>query len=167
MHADHAGADRPRRRRAGLGAVGMQLNFTSMIDVVFLLLIYFVVTANFAVDEGVLSAKLPAAPGLNAATPKPPRRPVRVVVSSAGRFGYRLRIDGINEAPADFPALAQMLALLQYDRQRGLRGPYKDDHPVIIKPDGAVRWQHVVNAFNAAVSARYRNVSFARLEQDS
>lgn len=163
---DLGAADQPRRRGRDLAPARMTLNFTSMIDVIFLLLIYFVITANFAVDEGVLSAKLPAAPGLGAASPKPPQRPLRVVVSSAGRYGYRLRIDGLAQAPADFVELARALTYLQHDPERGLRGPYKNDHPVIIKPDGAVRWQHVANAFNAAVTARYRNVSFAQVEQD-
>ena len=145
----------------------MKLNFTSMIDVIFLLLIYFVITANFAIDEGVISAKLPAAPGLSASTaPKPPQRPLRIVVSSAGQHGYRLHIDGLAQAPTDFVALAGLLTNLQHNPERGLRGPYKDDAPVIIKPDGAVRWQHVVNAFNAAVTARYRNVSFAQVEEE-
>ena len=158
---------RLRRRRADVAPASMKLNFTAMIDVIFLLLIYFVITANFAVDEGVISGKLPAAPGLSASNaPKPPQRPLRVVVSSAGRHGFRLRIDGLAQAPADFVALAQMLTSLQHDPERGLRGPYKNDAPVVIKPDGAVRWQHVVNAFNAAVAARYRNVSFAQVEED-
>ena len=163
--ADAAGAS-PPRRRAELAPASMRLNFTAMIDVIFLLLIYFVITANFAVDEGVLSAKLPAAPGLSDSSPKPPQRPLRILVSSAGRYGYRLGIEGLAEAPPDFVALARTLTYLQHDPQRGLRGPYKDDHPVIVAPDGLVRWQHVVNAFNAAVTARYRNVSFARLEED-
>lgn len=158
---------RPGRRRPELEPASMKLNFTSMIDVIFLLLIYFVITANFAVDEGVISAKLPAAPGLSASTaPKPPQRPLRIVVSSAGQHSYRLRIDGLAQAPPDFVALASMLTNLQHDPQRGLRGPYKDDAPVIIEPDGAVRWQHVVNTFNAAITARYRNVSFAQIEEE-
>ncbi len=154
-----------KRQRADVEPATMKLNFTSMIDVIFLLLIYFVITANFTVDEGVISAKLPAAPGLNAsATPKPPKRPLRIVVSSAGRHSYRLRIDGMSQAPVDFVALAEMLTRLQHNPDRGLRGPYKNDAPVIIKPDSAVRWQHLVNAFNAAITARYRNVSFAQVQ---
>jgi len=152
--------------RPDVEPASMKLNFTSMIDVIFLLLIYFVITANFTVDEGVISAKLPAAEGLSASpAPKPPKRPLRIVVSSAGRHSYRLRIDGMSQAPVDFVALADMLTRLQHNPERGLRGPYKDDAPVIITPDGAVRWQHVVNAFNAAITARYRNVSFAQVQE--
>jgi len=88
------------------------------------------------------------------------------VVSSAGQHSYLLRIDGLAQPPADFVALANMLTSLQHNPERGLRGPYKDDAPVIIEPDGAVRWQHVVNAFNAAITARYRNVSFAQIEEE-
>ena len=115
----------------------MQLNLTSMIDVIFLLLVFFVVTATFTPDEGVITSKLPALEGSGAPKlPEPPKRPLNIVVSTAGRHGYRLRIEGLPQ-----------------------------DTPVFIKPDATVRWQHVVNAFNAAISARYREVSFARVEQ--
>ncbi len=144
----------------------MQLNLTSMIDVIFLLLVFFVVTATFTPDEGVITSKLPALEGSGAPKlPEPPKRPLNIVVSTAGRHGYRLRIEGLPQAPADFAHLAKILGDLQYDPDRGRTGPYKDDTPVFIKPDATVRWQHVVNAFNAAISARYREVSFARVEQ--
>ena len=45
-------------------------------------------------------------------------------------------------------------------------GSFKPDNPLIIEPDGRVRWQHVVNAFNAAVKARYTNVAFAQARLD-
>ncbi|MEM9296657.1 MAG: hypothetical protein AAGA57_12730, partial [Planctomycetota bacterium] len=47
-------AGRTRRRRGPAG--GFELGLTSMIDVIFQLLIYFVVTANFMIGEGVLDA---------------------------------------------------------------------------------------------------------------
>jgi biopolymer transport protein ExbD len=45
---------RPRRRSS------VQMPLTSLIDIVFLLLIYFLLTTNFMVDEGI-KIKLPEA----------------------------------------------------------------------------------------------------------
>ncbi|MFI4859810.1 MAG: ExbD/TolR family protein, partial [Phycisphaerales bacterium JB063] len=44
-----------KKRRVNDGE--MELQLTSMIDVIFQLLIYFVITANFTIDEGTLDRK--------------------------------------------------------------------------------------------------------------
>jgi biopolymer transport protein ExbD len=155
-----------KRRRRSKKASSTQLNLTSMIDVIFLLLIYFVITATFTPDEGVITTKLPAQDGMSSIQlPKPPKRPLNIVVSTAGQYGYRVHIEGIPQSPADFTHLRRILSELQYAPKRSRSGPYPDDTPVMIKPDGTARWQHVVNAFNAAIGAQYSNVSFARVEQ--
>jgi len=48
-----------KKRKKDVGGEDMRLQMTSMIDVVFLLLIYFVITANFTIDEGTLLATMP------------------------------------------------------------------------------------------------------------
>jgi len=68
-----------RRKKQGVAPARMQLNLTSMIDVIFQLLIYFVVTANFMLDEGVLVAKMPQGTGKSdeqQIEPPPEKRPV-------------------------------------------------------------------------------------------
>lgn len=152
------------RSRRDIGPTKIQLNFTSMIDVIFLLLIYFVITASFVQDEGVLTANLPKGTGQpTTKIPPKPKRPIKIVLASTGLHGARLSIDSIG-GYATFTELSDQLIQMQYDPSRGLTGPYKPDHPVVIKPDGNVRWQHVVNAFNAAVRARYSTVAFAQAE---
>lgn len=160
----HHQSQRQKRKKQTVGAGNMNLNLTSMIDVVFQLLIYFVVTSNFAVGEGVITAKLPIGPGSAQASQKPPEQPLKIIVNSAGAIGtsYRVYIETFAQRPNTFSELSDMLIQLQYDPTRGLDGAYKPDNPVIIKPTGNVRWQHVVNAFNATVRARYSNVAFAQ-----
>jgi len=150
------------RSKRGVQAASMALNLTSMIDVIFQLLIYFVITASFTVGEGIITAKLPSGTGSSTEQVKPPERPLNIVLSSAGVYGVRINVAEYPQAPADFNGLSDILRRLQHNPEKGLTGPYPDDNPVLIKPDGAVRWQHVVNAFNAAVAARYKNVSFAQ-----
>lgn len=150
-----------RKTKKDLPPTRMQLNLTSMIDVIFQLLIYFVITASFAVGEGVIAANLPGQ-GQGTSAAELPKTPLNIVVASRGLYSYQLRIDGISSTPSDFKALSDLLISLQNDPQRGRSGAYPPDNPIMIKPDGAVRWQHVVNAFNAAVAARYSNISFAQ-----
>lgn len=127
-----------------------QLNLTSMIDVVFLLLIFFVFTTMFVESEGTLEASFPGeyrdVPELN--------RTIRVTVTSHGTYGagYQLGVDVSREAPADFDDLHRVL--------KGLKESYGPHNPVIIAPRTNVRWQHVVNAFNAAVAAEFDNIAF-------
>ena len=155
-HQSHrAGRARP--------AASMTLNLTAMIDVIFLLLIYFVITASFTPGEGILTAKLPQGTG-TAGTLKLPTQPLRIVITAAGVSDFRLSIQG-HQALHDFNQLYEALVRLQFDPKTSRTlGTYKVDDPVIINPQKDVRWQHVVNAFNAAVRARYTHIAFAQAQ---
>ncbi len=164
MQADQTVHHRPVGKRHGRPKPNMQPNLSAMIDVIFLLLIYFVTTANFTPDEGVLTAKLPQGTGKTSESMSPPQRPLNIVLTPAGEVECRISIQGYPQAPSDFAELATLLVQLQYDPERGLRsGAFKPDSPVVIKPEAGVRWQHVTNAFNAAVRARYTNINFAQV----
>ncbi|MFK7790933.1 MAG: ExbD/TolR family protein [Phycisphaeraceae bacterium] len=142
-----------KKRKKGVGGEDMQLQMTSMIDVVFLLLIYFVITANFTIDEGTLLATMPG----NSAQDRPEDTldpPTNIELTSADDgVTYRIRVDG--QEPANASALAT------YMTNRVASGQMAKDDIVQIKPQGVVRWQHVVNVFNACVSAELENVGFA------
>ena len=154
-----------RRKKQGLPPARMQLNLTSMIDVIFQLLIYFVVTANFMLDEGVLVAKMPQGTGKSSEEQvEPPPQKLEIRLTSSGATGVNINVGGATRL-SNFTALSQELVNLQFDPEAGRTGGmYKPDNPVIIKPSRDVRWKHVVNAFNAAVAARYSNVAFAQAQ---
>lgn len=144
------------RSKREVAPANMQVNLTSMIDVIFQLLIYFVLTASFALGEGVITAKVPAG-GASAAAP--PEQSLDIILSPAGGHNVRITVQHQATAPRDFEELVVMLKTLQSnDTNRG--GVFADDSPVRIKPSEKVRWAHVVNAFNAAIAAKYKNVSF-------
>ena len=136
----------------------MELNMTSMIDVVFQLLIYFIITSNFVPGEGILQATMPQGTG---AAPDVERlqQPIKILVSSRGETGYRLDVDKSATAPSTFGDLGKMLEGMREDKG----GTFAADNPIIIQPTGDVRWQHVVNAFNAAVRARFSNIAFGQV----
>ena len=138
----------------------MHLNLTAMLDVIFLLLIYFVITANFVLDEGVLTARMPRGTGeVPAEHLTPPVQPLEIILTPVDDYRVNVNVAG-TERITTFTQLAYVLTRLQHDPQRGLTGVYPPDSPVIIRPGAEVRWQHVVEAFNASVKARYFNVAF-------
>jgi biopolymer transport protein ExbD len=140
------------RRRYGSA---LSLNLAPMIDVTFLLLIFFVVTTTFKRPEGIFASKLPKDAGAPAAAL--PISPIVVRVSQTDPSGrnYQIRIDNFVRAPQTFNELAQFLEDVQanpgFDRQT----------PVVIFPTPNVRWDHVVNCWNAAVRAECATIVFA------
>lgn len=141
-----------RKKRASGGP--KQLNMTSMIDVVFLLLIYFIITASFSVGEGVITAQFPVGTG-DADPLDPPKNPIKILVTTNGTSGCRIEVEQASTAPISFTQLKQLLEQMR-------EGAFSDETPIIIQPGGQVRWQHVVNAFNAALAARFKNIAFAQ-----
>lgn len=142
-----------KKRKKGVGGEEMELQLTSMIDVIFQLLIYFVITANFQIDEGTILATMPG----NAAETEeiePPDPPVVIeLVSSDDGVTYALSVDGQRrDGVGD---------LYAYLAGRVASGAMAADDPVQIKPQPKVRWQHVVNVFNACVRAELEEVGFA------
>ena len=154
------------RRAAKRKSPVMRLNLTAMIDVIFLLLVYFVVTANFATGEGVLTTKMPPPGSADVSYPidMPPMTPLRIYLHAQDQTGYRIRVVGASEQPANFTELAAVLTGLQRHGGQS-EGPYAADDPVIIEPVGKVRWEHVLNAFNAAIKAKFKNVQFGAQAQ--
>ena len=142
-----------KKRKKGVGGEDMQLQMTSMIDVVFLLLIYFVITANFTIDEGTLVATMPG----NSAQDQPEDEldpPTNIELTTSGdNVTYSIVVNG--------QRIPDATALAGFMKSRVATGQMKIDDIVQIKPQGEVRWQHVVNVFNACVSAKLENVGFA------
>jgi hypothetical protein len=91
--------------------------------------------------------------------------PLRIGVSSTGLSAdlYRLRIDGPYPQPDTFEALHDFLRGAQVNESSS-GGLFEPDHPIVIQPTRSTRWEHVIEAFNAAARARFTNVTFAKAE---
>ena len=158
-------AHRSTRARRGRGKGGIRVDLTSMIDVTFLLLIYFMIATEFKLGEEVYHLDLPQQ--LQSNQQRDPfeldEEPLRIEVTSVGIAGlqYRLSIDGIREQPKTFDELESILA----SRQLGVSGGlYATDHPIIIKPARSATWEHTVATFNAIARAKYTSIKFAKAE---
>ena len=134
----------------------LTLNLTSMIDVVFLLLFFFLATSRFTRPEGTLPADLPTR-GAAASAVEVPRTPihVRLAVDPAGPQSYRLTVDRFHPSPLPAGELAGTLQKIREDVP-GFDGRT----PVYLLADERIAWDHVVNAYNAALSAQFEKIYF-------
>ncbi len=147
------------------------LNITSFLDMSFALLTMLILLANFSVGEGVLTANIPVGIGGVGKTDavQLPKLPITIILDPvAGKpDDVLIRVDGAPfTSVTGFTDLGDQLARNRRDPRLNPNGIIPDDTPIVIRPESAIRWQHVVNAFNAAVRARYKSVSFAQTAED-
>ncbi|UCD28110.1 MAG: biopolymer transporter ExbD [Planctomycetota bacterium] len=146
---------RIRQRRRPISTV-ISLNLTPMIDIVFLLLFFFLVVSRFRVLEGMLPAQLPAQ--TVAAADDIPQTPIRIrfLYDSALPDRCKVTIDRFNETPLPVGLLSGALAKIR-DNPNG----FDCSTPVHMLADDDVPWDHMVNAYNAALNAGYQQILFA------
>jgi len=127
---------------------------TPMIDVTFLLLIYFLLTMTFRQAEGQLPGSLPQTGGIVAGQ-SVQLQPVIIVVRPVGANRDRCiyELAGSDQVTDTGEALYEWLVA-----RRELIGA---EEPVIVKPTPNVRWQFVVEAYNQTLRAGCSDVGFA------
>lgn len=151
---------RSRRRRPALPA--MALNMTPLIDCVFLLLTYFILTLDFRPVEDALTLDAPRR--LEGPTPQRqkdefslPDRPVVITVRSTGDGSrdYTLATDEpVLGNPADAADLRR--------RARAARGTtLPASQPFSIRPAADTRWEHTLAAFHALQRAGFTQIILA------
>jgi biopolymer transport protein ExbD len=151
-------------RRRKRPAMRLKVNVTSLIDVTFLLLVYFMIATSFTASEEVYRTDIPNREGVGQGDPfKLDQEPLRISVTSTGLGPdmYRLRLEGPYSQPATFDDLFDFLSSRQV-RPDVTGGLFERDHPIIIQPARTARWEHAMEAFNAAARAHYTNVTFAK-----
>lgn len=143
----------------------LSLNMTPMIDVVFLLLIYFVLAAQLRPPERSLASDVPARLEGGAAAADPfelPRRPILLSVRSFGAGPAEFTIttdDPTVGASADLASLSARLAEV-----RGALVP--EDQVFIVQPAPATRWEHALRVFGAVQRAGFGSVRLASPEAE-
>ncbi|MFP4029380.1 MAG: ExbD/TolR family protein [Candidatus Brocadiia bacterium] len=126
------------------------LPLTPLIDVTFLLLLYFLLTSTFQKPEKQLMTPVPSSGGKQSIL-----LPIHISLTPAGEFNrdVRYRIDD-GQLTADVSEVKGALV----GRARRIDDP---DVPVIIHADRDVRWAYVIEVFNAASVAGFEAVTFA------
>lgn len=119
------------------------INLTPMIDVVFLLIIFFMVGTQFTQPEREIALKLPGVGGLSAMVSAPDRREIAVTADG------RILFDG---QVVDVEQLVNQL--------RTLRASYPDVR-VAVRADGDVKYQLVAAVMGAANRAGISDLTTA------
>jgi len=145
-----------RRANAGLGDVeelGMQL--TPMIDVIFQLLIFFIVNIKFRTLEGLLKAFLPKADTVPT-RPDPNKDQVFIKITEASPGNLVLLV---NNQPVGGTTEKQKYKSLE-ERLGGIKEGFEKMPPVIIDADARLPYRYVVYALNVCGKLDLENVMF-------
>lgn len=148
----YVSARQKREDKKKHGSTAIQPPMTPMIDIVFQLLLFFLLACQFRMDEGQIAANLPDLSG------EPPKtlkiEPIDITLRAVGDDGVLIKVKDVGE----MDSAEELYRYLMGVKPSG--GKEADDVPVTIHPFGNVRWTHVVNAFNQAVRADYKKVAF-------
>ncbi|NLX57852.1 MAG: hypothetical protein GXY74_02045 [Phycisphaerae bacterium] len=137
------------------GRMGLQM--TPMIDIVFNLVIFFMLMPSFEAGDGFLPTNLPSGLGPGGDAPTRGWRLDLHHVEPWPDCRHEARIVFCGEPVADYGALRERLRQTrrEADGVEALSG-----EPLIIAPDQVVEHRHVVAAFDAAVDAGFKDIRF-------
>jgi biopolymer transport protein ExbD len=130
------------------GDAGFQI--APMVDVVFVLLIFFMASAGSNIVEKELNISLPSGRGGKAAGPPP--TPVIINISADG-------VVSMNNRVFDSPKskeMPQLRAQLKDNIDR-----FGDKDPVIIRPEDNARQERIIDVLNSAAAAGVKNLTFS------
>ncbi len=168
-----------KRKAPEFSDSNMELNMTPMIDVVFQLLIFFLLSPMHTSMEGKLQSTLPKDKGLfSSPVPTPEINEVRIKLkydknkkSTAVSTGFqgkepvgevypsRDNPDAAKRNPPVYAALRDRVQVL-YKQVAPSRAPSKPA-PVIIEANGDTPYEHVIGVMNACKEDGVLNIEFA------
>jgi biopolymer transport protein ExbD len=126
------------------GDMGFQI--APMVDVVFVLMLFFMACAGSQVVESQLNVNLPAGSGQSGKTP------IIIDISSDG-------LVSINNTGYGQPNDKNLNAL--YDWLKNTIETFGSEDPVIIRPSPDARHERIIQVLNAAAKAQVKNLSFS------
>jgi len=142
------------RAKRGRAKAKIAVPMTAMIDVTFLLLIYFILTTTFRQKEGQIPGTLPKSGTSGAATMEKLQTPIKITLHPTGEAneGVAYEVSGVHERIVDPQILRGVLA--------GRKEAGGAGSPVIINARRDVRWRFVVEVFNQVVANEFKNIAF-------
>ena len=119
-----------------------------LIDVIFLLLIFFLMTINFHKPEGVLENRLPQIGSQNTADPAKDWETVRLRVKMI-KENTRMKI------------YLQERAVFSYEELLFFLDQLPDDILLIIEPDNNVPYKYVIGVYNTCIKSKKKDIVFS------
>jgi biopolymer transport protein ExbD len=126
------------------------VNLTPMIDVVFLLLLFFMVSTSF-IRESSLKVDLPEATGISAQTQD---EPIDIIISTDGTF----TIKDIELIDANRESISKVLKQVVADNP--------DPH-ILISADANTEYQNIVTAMDTAQELGYTRLTLATRQKQA
>ena len=152
---DEAAPTRGRKSRR-VGHTKIQAPLVPMIDVTFQLLLYFLLTTEFRMQEGQIAGTVPEEGSVGSESVVD-IRPIRITIRRgsrlAGGAAYTVLSRGLR-----VPAATAGELYVRLMQERDQQGP---EVPIVIEPAATVPWEFVTEAFNQAVRAKFQRVGFA------
>ena len=121
---------------------------TPLIDVIFLLMIFFLMTIQFQRPEGVLDNRLPQIRSQDSSEPSKDWEMVRLRIKM-------LRKNGQMEIYLQERVVLTYTDLLYY------LDKLPQDILIIIEPDNNVSYKHVIGVFNICLKSKKKNIVFS------
>lgn len=122
-----------------------------MVDVVFVLLLFFMASAGSQVIEKELNINLPSGRSASA-QPGVPSTPILVDILPDGRVQ-------INGKPIDSPTSKELPDLRAW--LKDTINKFGDKDPVIIRPDPLTKHERIMDVLNAAAASGVKNLTFS------
>ena len=135
--------------RKGINEQSIGFQMAPMVDIIFLLLIFFIAAAVYSQWESKLEIKVPTADsGLNRA-----RYPGEAIVNidKDGRFF----LNSVEYSPERLESLLSRLASTY------------PDQPVVIRPDRATDCKYLIQVIDICAKTDISNLSFATVKEDA
>ncbi len=144
-----------RTRRAYMPAHSYAPNLAPMVDVVMVILVFFMLGTSLAVSEGVLPTELPSKVGPGGSANVTIIPVVRItLLETAEPNGCQIIVMGRALADNSFPALEHLL------REKFEAGADPKGR-VLIGASPGVEYQNVISAMDACVQAGFGNIQFS------
>ena len=131
------------------GDAGFQI--APMVDVVFVLLLFFMASAGSQIIEKELNINLPSGRS-NDSQPGTPSTPIIIDIFPDGQVQLNNRVYD-NPANKDLPELRAWL--------KDTIDKFGDKDPVIIRPDPQTKHERIMDVLNAAAAAGVKNLTFS------
>jgi biopolymer transport protein ExbD len=147
----------PPARRTRLASV--ELNVVPLVDVLFLLMVFFVIGGAGGIVEGILASRMARGTGSGSGGEIPvPSTPIVVDVKAAKP---RSSVCTVQFGTLHHEAQGEAELAAELKRMMVMPG-FGPDTPVVITTDDEVLWDDVARAWNAILLAGFRDVAFGR-----
>ena len=130
------------------GDMGFQI--APMVDVVFVLMLFFMACAGQQVNEKELNISLPS--GAPASASSAAKTPILIDISADGQVT-------MNNQSFGTPTDKSLTALREW--LKNAIAQFGGEDPVIIRPNPETRHERIIDVLNAASAAEVKNLSFS------